>query len=55
MAQKDDWKPYKGTGKLSGPAPKFGQEVYVGLITYAVGETGVPFVGTCDAFEGREQ
>ena len=55
VAQKDAWKPYKGTGKLSGPAPMFGQEVYVGLITYAVGETGVPFVGTCDSFEGREQ
>lgn len=53
-AQKDDWKPYRGSGKLSGPAPMFGSEVYVGLITYAVGETGVPFVGTCDSFEGHE-
>jgi hypothetical protein len=54
-SQTDDWQPYNGTGKLSGPAPTFGPEVYVGLITYAVGETGVPFVGTCDSFEGIEQ
>ena len=50
-ATKDEWKPYNGTGKLSGPAPMFGPQVYVGLITYAVGETGVPFIGTCDSFE----
>lgn len=54
-AQKDDWKPYRGTGTLSGPAPEFGPEVYVGLITYAAGQPGVPFVGTCDSFEGTEQ
>jgi hypothetical protein len=25
--------------------------VYVGLATYAVGNEGVPFVGTCDSIE----
>ena len=26
--------------------------IAIGLITYAYGQTGVPFVGTCDATEG---
>jgi hypothetical protein len=48
----DAWKPYRGTGKLPGdPQPTFGDSVYVGLITYAYGQAGIPFVGTCDALE----
>jgi len=44
----DDWTLYRGTGILPGNAPAYGNNVYVGLITYAAGTTGVPFVGTCD-------
>lgn len=47
----DDWTPYNGTGTLPGTAPDYGESVYVGLITYAFGSEGVPFVGTCDAIE----
>ncbi len=51
----DNWKLYngykKGNGKLPGNAPKYGPQVYVGLITYAQGKKGLPFVGTCDAIE----
>lgn len=47
----DDWTLYNGTGTLPGTAPSYGAEVYVGLITYAFGQNGVPFVGTCDAIE----
>ncbi|MEO9967934.1 MAG: hypothetical protein ABJF11_19235 [Reichenbachiella sp.] len=47
----DNWTLYNGTGELPGEAPTFGEEVYVGLITYAFWFTGVPFVGTCDAIE----
>jgi hypothetical protein len=47
----DNWVLYNGTGDLPGSAPSYGAQVYVGLITYASGNTGVPFVGTCDSFE----
>ncbi|MEQ9317730.1 MAG: hypothetical protein RIF41_01175 [Polyangiaceae bacterium] len=50
--QADDWTLYNGTGTLPGQAPAFGDTVYVGLITYAFGYGGIPFVGTCDAIEG---
>src|SRR5690606_22349181 len=48
----DAWNPYGGDGLLPGEPPPFGPSVYVGLITYAYGQTGIPFVGTCDALEG---
>ena len=55
--QQDTWKLY-GTegnlepdGSLPGPTPAYGSSVYVGLITYAFGGSGVPFVGTCDSIE----
>ena len=48
----DDWILYNGTGALPGQNPPYGEEVFVGLITYAFNERGVPFVGTCDALEG---
>lgn len=47
----DNWTLYNGTGALPGNAPSFGENVYVGLITYAFDQTGVPFVGTCDAID----
>ncbi len=47
----DEWTLYTGTGKLPGTAPSYGNQVYVGLITYAFGNAGIPFVGTCDAIE----
>lgn len=47
----DDWVLYNGTGNLPGTAPIYEDEVYVGLITYAFEQTGVPFVGTCDSIE----
>ena len=50
--QADAWTLYNGDGALPGPAPSYGAEVYVGLITYAYELQGVPFVGTCDALEG---
>ena len=49
--QPDQWNLYQGTGTLPGPAPDYGETVYIGLITYAFGTRGVPFVGTCDAVE----
>ncbi len=49
----DDWTLYRGTGSLPGTAPEYGKSVYVGLITYAYGTDGVPFVGTCDAIQIR--
>ena len=49
----DDWRAYGADGRLPGPAPDYGETVYVGLITYAFGSAGVPFVGTCDAIEQR--
>jgi hypothetical protein len=50
----DRWEPYRGTGELPGPAPEYGPTVYIGLITYAAGEAGVPFVGTADAVEAYQ-
>jgi hypothetical protein len=47
----DSWTLYGGDGVLPGTPPDYGDTVYVGLITYAFGTTGVPFVGTCDAIE----
>lgn len=50
--QADNWETYKNSGSLPGSNPAYGDQVYVGLITYAYGQTGVPFVGTCDSLEG---
>ncbi|MDB4292128.1 hypothetical protein N9954_01880 [Maribacter sp.] len=50
----DSWTMYKDTGILPGASPTYGNSVYVGLITYAYGSTGVPFVGTCDAIQISE-
>jgi hypothetical protein len=50
-ATSDNWTLYNGTGKFPGTPPTFGAQVYIGLITYAFLETGVPFVGTCDGVE----
>jgi len=47
----DNWTLYRDTGTLPGTAPSYGTDVYVGLITYAAGTTGVPFVGSCDAVQ----
>jgi hypothetical protein len=47
----DNWNLYGGDGQLPGTAPDYGASVYVGLITYAFNETGVPFVGTADGIE----
>lgn len=47
----DSWTLYRGTGDLPGATPAYGNEVYIGLITYAYGTKGVPFVGTCDAIQ----
>lgn len=54
-SQADDWNLYNGDGSLPGSPPPFGETVYVGLITYAFGYGGIPFVGTCDALEGGPQ
>lgn len=45
----DVWQLYGGTGLLPGSSPGFGDSVYIGLITYAYGSNGVPFVGTADS------
>lgn len=50
----DDWTLYRDTGNLPGAAPSYDSEVYIGLITYAFGQNGVPFVGTCDAIQIRD-
>lgn len=50
----DDWTLYKGSGNLPGATPAYGEEVYIGLITYAYGQKGVPFVGTCDAIQIKD-
>lgn len=47
----DEWQLYRGTGQLPGPTAAFGSSVYIGLITYAYGTNGVPFVGTADGIE----
>ncbi|MFY0685853.1 MAG: hypothetical protein JXQ90_01740 [Cyclobacteriaceae bacterium] len=43
-----EWNLYNDTGNLPGPLPVFENEVYIGLITYAYGDTNIPFVGTCE-------
>ena len=48
---KDRWIAYAGHGKLPGESPVFTEEVYVGLITYAFQDQGLPFVGTADQFQ----
>ncbi len=47
----DDWNLYRNNGELPGNAPVYASTVYIGLITYAQGLTGIPYVGTCDAIE----
>jgi len=48
----DNWSLYgRDGGRLPGNAPTYSQKVYIGLITYAFGSKGLPFVGTCDAVE----
>lgn len=47
----DDWIAYRGDGSFPGKQARFGNEVYVGLITYAFNESSVPFVGTGDSIE----
>ncbi|NOY72826.1 MAG: hypothetical protein GXP14_10695 [Gammaproteobacteria bacterium] len=47
----DNWTLYRGAGNLPTPEPVYGDEVYIGLITYAQGSRGLPFVGTSDAIE----
>lgn len=51
--QADDWRAYGGDGRLPGRPPRLSGWAWVGLITYAQGESGLPFVGTADAFELR--
>lgn len=50
----DNWNLYRDTGNLPGSAPAYESEVYIGLITYAYGQEGVPFVGTCDAIQIKD-
>lgn len=47
----DTWALYRDSGNLPGTSPVYDSEVYIGLITYAYGTKGVPFVGTCDAIQ----
>lgn len=47
----DSWQLYRGTGSLPGPTAAFGPTVYIGLITYAFGSAGLPFVGTADSVQ----
>ncbi len=49
--QADSWNAYRGTGNFPGNQASFGSDVYVGLITYAYNEAGIPFVGTADSVE----
>jgi hypothetical protein len=49
--QADSWILYRGDGDLPGATPTYGKSVWIGLITYAFGNNGVPFVGTADAIE----
>lgn len=50
VAGATDWQLYNGTGNFPGPAPDLGDsgEVVIGIITYAQGSTGLPFVGVAD-------
>ena len=50
----DDWIAYRGNGEFPGRQTEFGDEVYVGLITYAFRAHSVPFVGTADSIEWIE-
>ena len=50
----DNWTLYRGSGNLPGVTPAYGDEVYIGMITYAYGQKGVPFVGTCDAIQIKD-
>lgn len=47
------WNLYNNTGDLPGNTPDWGNgnQVYVGLITYAYGNSGVPFMGVADSLE----
>jgi len=47
----DNFQLYRDTGNLPGAAPSYGEQVYIGLITYAYATQGVPFVGTCDEIQ----
>ncbi len=47
----DNWILYRGNGNLPGTAPEYDDRVYIGLITYAQGSRGLPFVGTSDSIE----
>ncbi|MCF6323230.1 MAG: PKD domain-containing protein [Gammaproteobacteria bacterium] len=51
----DEWILYRGDGQLpvaqNTDQPVYGSSVYIGLITYAQGSQGLPFVGTADAIE----
>ena len=49
--QSDNWTLYRGTGSFPGSQAMFGDQVYIGLITYAFQQGGVPFVGTADSVE----
>lgn len=55
--QPDEWVLYGPTfqsptqGRLPGQPPEFEETVYVGLITYAFGNNGIPFLGVCDEIE----
>lgn len=47
----DSWTLYGTDGSLPGTQPSYGETVYIGLITYAQGQAGIPFVGTADGIE----
>lgn len=50
----DRWIPYGGGDNLPGDTPNYGRQgdaVYVGLITYAFMNQGVPFMGVADSVE----
>jgi hypothetical protein len=46
----DNWQPYNGTGQLPGTLSNWdSNQVYVGLITYAYGNSGLPFMGVANS------
>lgn len=49
--QADSWNAYRGDGDFPGNQASFGSQVYIGLITYAYNQAGIPFVGTADSVE----
>ncbi len=52
----DNWQPYNGTGQLPGTLPAWdSNKVYVGLITYAYGNAGIPFMGVADSLSVETQ